>query len=247
MRYRTTNPVMRHMQKEASIATSNTATYAGVVSKTSLMLLIMLVVGTFTAGALIQQGEVFGGMPLLIGAPIVAIICVFIAMSKPDLAPLFSIIYALMQGAFLGVISGIYTLVFGDHIVTTALLATGGVFAAMLFLYRSGIIRVGSTFRKIMMSILFGLLLANLFLFVASIFGADIYGNMFGFYVLVVVIGVVAASIFLLLDFDNITQLVEAGADKKYEWSLGLSLVVTIVWLFVEMLRLLAIIAMSRR
>ncbi len=247
MRFRTTNPMMRNMQKNATVASSTAATYSGVVFKSTLLLLIMLLIGSFTASLLIESGQIIGGIGLLIGAPIIAMIAVFVAMFKPHLAPFFSFVYAIMQGAFLGVIAGIYTIQFGDHIVSTAILATGGVFLAMLFLYRSGIIRVGSMFRRIMFSMLVGLILANLFIFIMSLFGADIYGNMFGLYLAVVVLGVVLASIFLLIDFDNITQMVEASVDKRYEWMLSLSLIITIVWLFVEMLRLLAIIASSRR
>ncbi len=247
MRFRTTNPVMRNMQSNASVASSNAATYTGVVFKSTLLLLIMLLIGSFTASLLIESGQIYGGIGLLIGAPIIAMISVFIAMYKPNVAPFFAFVYAVMQGGFLGVIAGIYTIQFGDHIVSTAILATAGVFFAMLFLYRSGIIRVGPTFRRIMFSLLFGLILANLFIFVMSLFGADIYGSMFGLYFAVVVLGVVLASIFLLIDFDNITQMVEANVDKRYEWMLSLSLIITIVWLFVEILRLLAIIASSRR
>ncbi len=251
MRYRTTNPLMRSMhsrQRSQSLTSDRPATYSGVVMKSALMLLIMLVIGAFSATTLIETGQVVGGWFALIGAPILGIISVIVTMRSTRYAPLFSVIYAVAQGLFLGAIAGIYTISFGDHIVSTALIATAGVFAAMLFLYRSGIIRVGNMFRRVMISVLFGLVLANLVFFILAMVGAlNIYsGPMSGIYLLVVVIGVVAASLFLLIDFDNISKFVQADADKDYEWMLSLSLVITIVWLFVEMLRLLAILSQRR-
>ncbi len=241
------NPFMRSVERNAATdATDATpATYAGVVFKTTLLLSIMFGLGIFSATMLLQQELLIGGYGLLIGAPIIGFIAVLVASFSPRLARPMSFIYATAQGIFLGTISAVYTIVFGDYIVPVALIGTMGIFFAMLFLYRSGIIKIGSMFRRIAISLLFGLLFANLFLMIMFAFVG--FAQFQTFYLLIVIVGVVLAAVFLLIDFDNITNMVEGGVSKQYEWMLSLSLVITIVWLFVEMLRLLAILASRSR
>ena len=70
---------------------------------------------------------------------------------------------------------------------------------------------------------------------------------LYSFYVAIVLVSVVISSLYLLIDFDNVTRYVEAGAPKNMEWSLSLGLVVTIVWIYIELLRFLAIIANRRK
>lgn len=238
------NRVMR-MQNDATLAEGHAASYAGVVFKTTLLLTIMFALGILSATMLIREGVLIGGYGVLIGAPIIGLIAVLLATFIPRLTKPMAFIYSVVQGLFLGVISALYTIMFGDYIVPVALIGTMGIFFAMLFLYRSGIITVGSTFRKAAYAMLFGLIIANLFLFIMfMVIGFAQFQTM---YLLIVIIGVILAGIFLLLDFDNITQMVEAGVEKQYEWMMSFSLVITIVWLFIEMLRLLAIIASRSR
>ena len=246
MRFRSVNPVIGRMEKSTGYVSEYSATYKGVIMKSGLLLLIMFVMGSFSMFSLLETGTITGGIFAMIGAPILAFICLIVAMRKPDLAPIFAIAYAMLQGTFLGVISGMYTLMVGDAIVGTALLATGGVFMAMLFLYRSGVIRVTSMFRKVMFTALLGLVFTSLIM-VALFFLNAFTPNMMGLYTVIVVISVIVASLYLIIDFDNITNLVEAGADRQYEWVFSLGLMVTVVWLYVELLRLLFIIAASRK
>ncbi|MFW5913969.1 MAG: Bax inhibitor-1/YccA family membrane protein, partial [Bacillota bacterium] len=135
-----------------------------------------------------------------------------------------------------------YTLAYGDMIVPTALVSTGGVFAAMLLLYKSGVITVGPMFRRVLFTMLLGIVFTYLFLFIAGFFGFFETALGMDIYLLIVIVSAAVASLFLLIDFDNIKQLVDAGADKQYEWILSLSLVVTVVWLYIELLKLLAIL-----
>lgn len=244
--FRSSNPVLSRIEKDA-YSSSNAATYTGVTLKSAVLMAVTVLAAAFSMFTLIETGSINGGVGMLIAAPIIAFISVMIAMSKPNLAPIFSFIYAMFQGTFLGVISGIYTIQFGDGIVGTALIATAGVFFSMLFLYRSGLIRVTDRFRRILFTALLGILVSSIFLLIASLFTGGLGEGMFVFYTMIVVVSVIVASLYLVVDFDRINQVVSSGADKSNEWLLSLSLLVTVVWLYIELLRLIAIIASSRR
>lgn len=242
MRIRSSNPMFKYATYDN--VSQETATYTGVVTKSAFILAIVALTALYT-GSIFPS--IITSMPtllgILIGAPIIAIISVIIVHKNPALGALFSFLYAVCEGLFLGVISTIYALQFGGDIILSALTVTFGVVFAMLFLYRSGIIRVGPFFRRLMTSMLFGLIFSSLFLFIIVMISGGFTGVTFGLYTGIVVISVIIATFYLLIDFDNITQLVESGASKEYEWSLSLGLAVTIVWLYIEILRLLAILA----
>ncbi|MFP4077972.1 MAG: Bax inhibitor-1/YccA family protein [Candidatus Izemoplasmataceae bacterium] len=235
---------MSRMQKNITGAQSQAyqASYAGVVMKTTLLFGLLALSGVYTGYQLITTGQIQGGIWTLLGAMIGAFISVIIASLKPNLAPFFSVVYTLLEGVVLGSISAIYTIVYGDMIVPTALVSTGGVFLAMLLLYKSGAITVGPMFRRVLFTMLLGILLTYLFMFIAGFFGFFETALGMDIYLLVVILSAGVASFFLLIDFDNIKQLVDAGADRQYEWILSLSLVVTVVWLYIELLKLLAIL-----
>ncbi len=247
MRFRTMNPVFRHASKASAYTSDNAATYSGVVSKSALLLAIMFVFGGISMNRLMYQAQLPpGGIAMLIAAPIVGLICVIVAMTKPTSARTASIIYAVAQGTFLGVISGMYEIIYGNQIVMTALIATGGVFAAMLFLYASGLVRVTHMMRKILFTALLGLLFTSFVMFFLFVFGGFSYEQNLGLIFAIVIISVIVASLFLLVDFDNIERMVSAGVEKHYEWVLSLGLLVTLVWLYIELLRLIAILQRRR-
>ena len=158
----------------------------------------------------------------------------------PSLAFFTTSIYAVVEGAFIGVISTFFALAYGSTIVETALMGTFGVLMGMLVLYATGMIVVGDFFRRLMYSLLMGLVFTSFILILFLLFGGGISENL---YFGIVLISVVVSSLYLLIDFDNVTNLVHMGAPKQYEWVLSLGLVVTIVWLYIELLRFLAIFA----
>ncbi|MCK5388604.1 MAG: Bax inhibitor-1/YccA family protein [Candidatus Izimaplasma sp.] len=244
-RFRNANPIYSRM-RDIDTYSEYSATYGGVTTKTALLLgiiaIIALYIGeqyNFDTASAISIGTIFI-------APIIAIISVIMAHRRVELAWMFSLIYATMEGIFLGFITALFVAIYGTEIVTLALLSTFGVLGGMLFLYSTGLIRVGTFFRRLMYSMVIGLLFAGLILMLMfmlggmnTTLGADLY---FG----IVVISVIISSLYLLIDFDNVTKMVEAGADKQYEWMLSLGLVVTIVWLYVELLRLFAILSRKK-
>lgn len=244
MRIRSANPMYKY--GDFTGESSYQATYGGVSLKTGLLLAIVAIVALFSASQL--EGMFENPTQLLvflIASPILAIISVVVAHRKPHVAFIFAPLYAICEGVFLGVISALYAMIYGDAVVTTALTATFGVLGTMLFLYSTGIIRVGTFFRRFMMSALIGLIGASLLLLVVTLVSGGFTAGTYGLYIGIVVISVIISSLFLLIDFDNISNYVESGAGKEYEWSLALGLTVTIVWLYIELLRLVAIL--SRR
>ena len=170
-----------------------------------------------------------------------------IAFKRTVSVPLI-ITYAVVEGVFVGTISQVFDNMLGaqyDGVVAQAVLGTLAVFGGMLVAYKTGLIKVNDKFRRMMMFALVGYAIVA----VASLVGAFMgVGGGWGFYgvgglgLLLCVAGVGLASVMLALDFDNIDRAVAAGMPQKYSWLLGHGLVVTLVWLYIEILRLLAIL-----
>ena len=245
MRIRGKNPVYRFDNYNQGYAQSNvdSASYSGVALKAFYMLAVVATVALYFAYRLQITESNLGSMFLLmIAAPIIAIIMVVLTHRNPRIAPITTTIYAAAEGLFLGFISAFYAAYAGGEVVQMALVATFGVLGGMLFLYNTGIIRVGNFFRRVMYGALIGLVIASLIVMILSLTGIS-EGLFYSFYSVIVVAGVVISSLYLLIDFDQIKNYVDSGAPKELEWGLALGLVVTIVWLYVELLRFIALIA----
>jgi uncharacterized YccA/Bax inhibitor family protein len=171
-----------------------------------------------------------------IGGLILALVGAFVPKATRITGPL----YALAQGAFVGAISHLFN---ADYpgIVLQAVGATAAVFFTMWFLYTTGIIKVTEKLRMAIVAATLGVLLMYVVMFLVSLF-SDANpinaGGPLGILVSVVVAGVAAFN--LLLDFDMIDRGVEAGMPKYMEWYCAFGLLVTVVWLYLEILRLLA-------
>jgi uncharacterized YccA/Bax inhibitor family protein len=170
---------------------------------------------------------------------VVALATIFRPQWSPYTAPL----YALVEGVFLGLISEIYENAFSQPgLVLQAIGATVAVFATMLFLYKARIIRVTARFRAIVLSATIGIAVFYLVSIVISLFGVQVPflydASPLGILISVVIVGVAALN--LVLDFDFIERGAQAGAPKFMEWYGGFGLLVTLVWLYLEMLRLLS-------
>ncbi len=168
---------------------------------------------------------------------------VFLLMFKPHLAKFIAPAYAIAQGFFLGALSKMYE-TFYDGIVVQAAGATIAVFGVMLFLYRARIIKVTERFRTIVVSATIGIMLFyGVCLLIRLFAGADSVSflaspSLLGIAFSVFVAGIAAMN--LALDFDFIERGSKMGLDKGFEWYGAFGLLVTIVWLYLEMLRLLA-------
>lgn len=248
MRLRKSNPVYKYADRGGYYSDSSTssATVSGVALKTLYLLVIIALFALISAFRVdVESFTMTNMIAVLIVAPIIAIIAVIFTHRKPQIGFVTTFVYAVAEGTFIGFISALYTFLYGNDIVTTALLGTFGVLAGMLFLFSTGLFKVTSFFRKLLMSALFGLIIASLLIFALSFTGLS-YATFSGLYFGIVLLSVIVSSLFLLYDFDTISNYVSAGAPKSTEWSLSLGLVVTIVWLYLELLRLVAILAGRR-
>ena len=161
---------------------------------------------------------------------------------KKTRAPVTAPLYALSQGLFLGAISAIFDLQF-PGIVIQAVGLTMGTLASLLVLYKTGIIKPTENFRLMIVSATMGIALLYIVSMVMNMFGSSgigfIHSNgLFGIGFSLFVVAIAALN--LVLDFDFIEQGSEQGAPKYMEWFGAFSLMVTLIWLYLEMLRLLA-------
>lgn len=217
-----------------------------VVTKTGITLgaLIIAAIASFfvTAGSPTLAGPLFFGG--LIGGLVLGLVLSF---TQLKFNPVAVIAYAVFEGAVLGTISQMFSgLEFsgtsGSTLVTEAVLGTIGVFAGMLVVYKTGAVRVTPRFQRMMMGAFIGLMVLILGNFVAGFFhagGFQLYtGGPIAIIFSLVCIGIAAFS--FLLDFDAADQLIRAQAPAKMAWGIAFGLTVTLVWLYLEILRLLS-------
>ncbi len=216
-------------------------TVQGVVRKTAFMLglatlsaLMFFFYGMMTA---VSSGFIYA---ISIGSLIIAMILSFVIIGKPHLAKTLAVPYALLEGLFVGAISLVVTQFF-PTVALTALTATFVTASVMLALYRSGVIKVTEKFRSILLSAMIAISLVYVVQIVMSLFGSSIPvlfdGGMLaiGFSLFVVII----ASFSLLLDFDNVEKAYQAGVSNEYEWVFSVGILSTLVWMYIEFVRLL--------
>jgi uncharacterized YccA/Bax inhibitor family protein len=180
-------------------------------------------------------------MPLAFGGAIVGLVLGLITSFKQTWAPITAPLYALAEGVFIGALSAIFEMRY-PGIVIQAVGLTFGVMAAMLMAYRSGLIRPTEKFKLGIVAATGGIMLLYLANMVMGFFGHSmgfINGNS-SIGILFSVVVVVIASLNLILDFDMIETGVQQRAPKYMEWYGAFALVVTLVWLYLEMLRLLS-------
>jgi uncharacterized YccA/Bax inhibitor family protein len=216
-------------------------TFGGTLNKFGFLFLMVMATAFYiwneaSVGNSIQ-GYMIGGM---IGGLIVAIVLMF----KPQLAQYLAPAYALLEGLVIGGISSIYNDAFSavaPGIVTQAVILTFGTAIAMYLLYTFRIIRVTERFRSIMFAAIGGIALFYLITFLLSLFGVNVSGlhngSLMSIGISIAITAIAALS--LLLDFDRIEQGTAMGAPKYMEWYCAFGLLVTLVWLYIEILRLL--------
>jgi uncharacterized YccA/Bax inhibitor family protein len=226
-RIRSTNPVLSR-STDYGYVSDTPITYTNVATKT----LFLIGIAALTAILSIQNG--FYSPGLLIGGMVVGFIAVIVGTRSMRYAPYAGVIYALSEGLVLGVFSALFETMY-PGIVITAITTTGLVFVIMLLLFSTRVIKVNQKFASFMVVALMSVIIMSLLaLFIPTLFGGS-------FYYLIVIISAALSAFFLLLDFQSIQNSVESGMDQRVGWILALGLMVTIVWIYIEMLRILAI------
>ena len=166
-----------------------------------------------------------------------------VTIFKPKLARVTGLLYAIAQGIALGAISHAYNIQY-DGIVLQAVLATMAVFASVLFLYATRIVKVTKRFTRIIIGAMMGILVLYLGSFIANLFGVDMafYNKPtpLGIGISLLIVGVAAFS--LMIDFDFIERAIAAEAPRYMEWYGAFGLMVGLVWLYLEILRLLSLL-----
>ena len=215
-------------------------TVSGTASAAVMLLVLILASGTVTWFS-IDDPTVSFPTGWVIGGFVVGLVSALVGTFKPRAARVAAPVYALAQGIVLGAISRAFEAQY-DGIVLQAVGATLAVFTVMLLLYRSKVIRVTAKFRRIVVGATLGLMLFYGISLLFALFGSApsfiSSSGPVGILFSVFVAGLAAFN--LALDFDLIEQAAESRQPAYMEWYCALALTVTLVWLYLELLRLLA-------
>ena len=221
----------------AIYGTPQRMTIDDVIVKTGILLGIILVTGA--ASWVLDLPVGVGFLAGLVGFAL-AMVNIF----KRQVSPPLVLAYAAAQGVFLGTISHYYNSAFGGGIVAQAVLGTGAVFAAVLFGYKSGRLRNTPRFQKIVTFGLLGMVGLVLVNLVVGLFGdgdpLGIRGGNLPLSVLVSLGLIVFGALTFVMDFDQADKMVTAGVPEKESWRVAFGLVVGLVFLYLEILRLLS-------
>jgi uncharacterized YccA/Bax inhibitor family protein len=213
-------------------------TLSGTVNKTGILLLCAVATAAWTWHLFIQSRDV---TPLMLVGLIGGFICAMVTVFKKEWSPVTAPVYALLEGLVLGGISAVLDLRY-PGIAIQAVSLTFGTLFVLLMAYRSGLIKVTQKFRLGVIAATGGIMVFYLLQMVLGFFGfhfTSINGSGpigIGFSLVVVCI----AALNLVLDFDFIEQGVQYGAPKYMEWYGAFGIMVTLVWLYLEILRLLS-------
>ncbi|MBH45364.1 MAG: hypothetical protein CMC93_01950 [Flavobacteriaceae bacterium] len=232
---RSGNPVLTKNTFNSGLDVSETMTINGTVNKTAISLFLLIGTGYFTFGVI--------NPVILIVCGIAGFITAIVTVFKKQWAPITVPIYAILEGGLLGGVSYMYNSMY-NGIVTDAIFLTVGILLSLLFAYRSGLIKPTENFKLGIFAATGGIAIVYIINMVMGFFGSSM-GVMqidnaspisIGFSVVVVII----AALNLVLDFDFIEEGAESGAPKYMEWYGAFGLLVTLIWLYLEILRLLA-------
>ena len=248
MRLNSSNPALKgNILHRATINTASeikSMSINGAIDKTSMLLAILLLTGGATFSYLNSTSGLDYASPFLypaiIGGGISAFIIALISIYKPHTSPICAPIYAALEGVFLGAIS---SLPFYGDFAFSAMFITACILGTMLFLYRAKIIVADQKFKAGLMTATIGAFVIIICSFFMSMFGMlpAIYDfGLIGIGFSLFMLGL--ASCYLILDFDLIENMIQSGAPKYMEWYAGFTIMITLVWIYLEALRLISIL-----
>lgn len=249
--FKSSNPALSEKKFTSTVldnlvVNENAMTVKGTLNKFGFLFLMVLGTSFYSWKEFAEGGNV---TPLIltgaIGGLIVAIVISFKKQWAPYLAPL----YALLEGLFIGAISSMYNNAFAEqapNLIINAVGLTFGVAIGIYLLYSFRIIQATEKFKSVVITATVGIAIFYILVWVLRMFGYDNMpflheGSVFGIVFSLAVVTIAALN--LILDFDMIEKGAEMGAPKYMEWFGAFGLMVTIVWLYIEILRLLSKIA----
>jgi len=238
---RTSNPALNdNVFRGERAAIGEAMTVQGAVNKTGVLLVCVIASAAWAWNRFLADPA--SAAPLIGLGAIGGLIFAFVTIFKRSWAPVTAPIYALLEGLVLGGISVITNLRY-PGIAIQAVTLTFGTLLALLIAYKSGIIRVTEKFRLGVVAATGGIALFYFASMILGFFGIHFFGSVFGsgpigigFSIVVVIV----AALNLVLDFDFIESGARMGAPKYMEWYSAFGLMVTLIWLYLEILRLLA-------
>lgn len=244
---RSGNPTLKEstFERAGTFSGMNAMTIEGTVNKAFITLIILLG-SAFSTWMLYFDG--YNVVPMAIGGALVGLILALIVSFAPKAAPFLVPVYAIAEGMFLGAISAQFEQKIVPGITLNAILLTMGVFFALLIAYKTRLIKATENFKLGVVAATGGIALVYLINFILGFFGMQVpflhESSWIGIGISVVI--VIIAALNLVLDFDFIESGAAQGAPKYMEWYGAFGLMVTLVWLYLEIIRLLAKLAASR-
>ncbi|MDR1906623.1 MAG: Bax inhibitor-1/YccA family protein [Puniceicoccales bacterium] len=235
----TSNPVFKDNVFYPQDSQALAMTIDGVIRKSFVTLFLLLAGAAFAWTRSYATVEEIGGKIVLFS--IGTLVLYFITMFKPDVARITVPLYAIGEGFIIGAISWLAQRRY-PGIVVQAATGTFGVFAAMLFAYKTGIIRLTEKFATVLFVATAGVAFIYFASWIMSFFGSpglSIIHSSSNFSIGFSVVVCIIAALNLLIDFEFITHQSKIGAPEKMEWIAALGLLVTLVWIYMEVLRLL--------
>lgn len=247
--FKTSNPILnkKTFGDARTIDSANVMTINGTINKVIISILLVFIGAMYVwniAASFPVEGMRSAVQPYMYGGMIGGLVTFFIVMFAPSIRMITVPIYALLEGLFLGGLSAFFEVMF-PGIVIQAVGLTFFVLFAMLFAYRTGMIKVTKKFAAGVFAATAGIFLLYLVSWILSIFGVNlgILGGTSMISLGITAFIAVIAALNLVLDFEMIVQGAKAKAPKSMEWYGAFGLLVTLVWLYITLLRLLAIIA----
>ena len=234
-------------QPSAGPVDTRRVTMDDVIMKTLGLFAIVLVFGA--VGWFVAANSSTGGFALWMGGMIGTLVLGLVIAFKKTLSVPLILLYAVVEGLFLGAVSQFFALYFDEPgtpayqgIVAQAVMATLATFTGMFLAYKFGLIKVTERFRKVMTMMIIGYALFAVVNFIFALVTNTQFGigGSGGLGIAISVFAVGLASFTLALDFDSIERAIASGAPEKYSWLLAHGLIVTLVWLYIEFLRLFA-------
>ena len=241
MRFRSTNPVYSKINKMDGYegVTYEQATYTGIAFKT-LYYMLMVVVGAFI-GIMLLQNRIDILLPVLGVSGIATFIAAMVAFVSPAATKIAGTIYCLLEGVIVGIVSLLFEAML-PGVVVTSLLGTVTVVVVAAALFLTGIVKVNSKFMRFLMIYV----VSVLFTMLGSLILSLIFPGLFAFAanptvsIVVSLIMIFLATLYIMFDLENIRQVVEGGQPKQLEWFASFGLAFTVIWLYMEVLPLIA-------
>lgn len=247
MRFRSTNPVYSRINKmdEQTNVAYETATYKGVAFKTLYYMVLVVV------GALLGIGLLYSNPQALLSvlgiSGIATFIAAMVAFISPRSTKIAGTIYCLLEGVIVGVVSLIFEAML-PGVVVTALMGTIMVVIVSSSLFLTGIVKVNSKFMRFLWIVVISTLATMFLSFILSLIFPSAFNFMSNPNVTIIIslVMIFLAALYIMFDLENIRQVVEGGQPKQLEWFASFGLAFTVIWLYMEVLPLIAQIMLNR-